>query len=354
VKKNFLITTGGSGGHVLPASIFYDHLIKVANLTVSIDSRGLKYLDKNKYNFKIIDTPKLNNFFFLPINLIKILLLIFKSFYLLKKKKIEKIFSTGGYMSLPVILAARLLKLEIYLIEPNQTIGRANKYFLSSCKKIFCYTKKINNFPNKFKNKIIQIDPLVKENIYKIKKLRKENDKFTILIIGGSQGANIFDKNLKNILVNISKKHSIRVMHQTREDNISNLQNFYLSNNLENRVFSFDRNLSTIMLQTDLCITRAGASSLAELSALCIPFIAVPLPTARDDHQLANANFYKDKNCCWIIEQSVFEQKIEDFLKDIIEDQSNYLKKKESLEKLNYDNSWINVNQKILLSIDEN
>ena len=75
-------------------------------------------------------------------------------------------------------------------------------------------------------------------------------------------------------------------MHQTREDNISNLQNFYLSNNLENRVFSFDRNLSTIMLQADLCITRAGASSLAELSALCIPFIAVPLPTARDDQSV--------------------------------------------------------------------
>ena len=354
MKKNFLITTGGSGGHVIPASIFYDHLIKVANLIVSIDNRGLKYLDKKKYNFKIINTPKLNNFYFLPINSIKILFLFFKSLDLLKREKIEKIFSTGGYMSLPLILAAKLLKLEIYLIEPNQTIGRANKYFLSSCKKIFCYTKKINKFPKKFQNKIIEIKPLVKENVYKIKKLRKENEKFTILIIGGSQGANIFDKNLKNILVNISKKHSIKIVHQTREDNVSNLQNFYLSNNLENKIFSFDRNLSTIMLQADLCITRAGASSLAELSALCIPFIAVPLPTARDNHQLANANFYKDKDCCWIIEQNVFEEKIEDFLKNIIEDQKEYLKKKESLEKLNYDNSWINVNQKILINIDEN
>ena len=51
MKKNFLITTGGSGGHVIPASIFYDHLIKVANLTVSIDIRGLKYLDKKKIYF---------------------------------------------------------------------------------------------------------------------------------------------------------------------------------------------------------------------------------------------------------------------------------------------------------------
>ena len=100
-------------------------------------------------------------------------------------------------MSLPLILAAKLLKLEIYLIEPNQTIGRTNRYFLSTCKKIFCYTKKINRFPDKFQNKIVEIKPLVKENIYKIKELRKENEKFTILIIGGSQGANIFDKNLR-------------------------------------------------------------------------------------------------------------------------------------------------------------
>ena len=64
-------------------------------------------------------------------------------------------------------------------------------------------------------------------------------------------------------------------------------------------------------MQADLCITRAGASSLAELSVLSIPFIAVPLPSARDDHQSANANFYKDKDCCWILEQSVFEEKIE-------------------------------------------
>ena len=107
-------------------------------------------------------------------------------------------------------------------------------------------------------------------------------------------------------------------------------------------------------MQADLCITRAGASSLAELSALSIPFIAVPLPSARDDHQSANANFYKDKDCCWILEQSVFEEKIEVFLENILKDKRDYLKKKESLKKLNYDNSWINVNQKILINIDEN
>ena len=65
MKKNFLITTGGSGGHVLPAIILYEHLSKEANIILSTDKRGLKYLDKEAYKFEIIDTPKLNNVFFL-------------------------------------------------------------------------------------------------------------------------------------------------------------------------------------------------------------------------------------------------------------------------------------------------
>ena len=109
MKKNFLITTGGTGGHVIPATIIYEHLISENNVIISTDKRGLKYLSNDNYNLKIIDTPKLNNILFLPINLILILILIIKSFFLLKNEKIEKVFSTGGYMSLPLILAAKLL-----------------------------------------------------------------------------------------------------------------------------------------------------------------------------------------------------------------------------------------------------
>ena len=165
MKKNFLITTGGSGGHVIPATILYDHLSKEANVFITIDKRGLKYLDQTIYEFDLINTPKLSNIFFLPFNVIVILFLIFKSFFLLKNKKIEKIFSTGGYMSLPLILAAKLLKIQIFLIEPNQVLGRANRYFLKSCKKIFCYTEQVQNFPENFKNKIISIYPLVKKDL---------------------------------------------------------------------------------------------------------------------------------------------------------------------------------------------
>ena len=354
MKNFFLISTGGSGGHVKPATILYEHLSKDADVVISTDKRGLKFLNKNIYKLEIINTPKLNNIYLLPFNILVIIILTFKSFFLLKKKNINKVFSTGGYMSLPVIFAAKLLNLKIYLIEPNQVLGRANKFFLKSCEKIFCYSSEIKNFPDNLKNKIVITKPLVSKNIYKLSLASKVKEKFTILIVGGSQGAAIFDYNLKNSIVNVSKKNSIKVIHQTNEKNVLNLSEFYKKNNIENIIFSFNNDFANIIHQTDLCITRAGASTLAELSVMNIPFVAVPLPTSKDNHQFENANFYKNNDCCWIIDQKDFEEKIEEYLWEILEKKNNYIKIRENLKKLNFQNTWINVNQKILRDLNEN
>ena len=92
MKNIFLISTGGSGGHVIPATILYKHLSKQKKVILTSDKRGLKFLDKKHYSFEVIDTPKLDNIIFLPVNLIKIIFLIFRSYSLLRKKKIEKNF----------------------------------------------------------------------------------------------------------------------------------------------------------------------------------------------------------------------------------------------------------------------
>ena len=203
MNKNYLITTGGSGGHIIPAVILYEHLSRDAKVIITTDKRGLKYLNDGDYQLRIIDTPRLNNIFLFPINLILVIILTIKSFLLLKKNNIEKLFSTGGYMSLPLLIAAKFLKLKIYLLEPNQVLGKANKFFLSSCKKIICYKEKIKNFPPKYKNKIETIFPLVREKFYSLKRENFNHQKINLLIVGGSQGANIFDINLKNKIVKI-------------------------------------------------------------------------------------------------------------------------------------------------------
>ena len=144
-------------------------------------------------------------------------------------------------------------------------------------------------------------------------------------------------------------------MHQTSQENTDFLEKFYKVNKIEHKVFTFDENLNILLKQSDLCITRAGASSLAELSLLKIPFIAIPLPTSKDNHQYENAKYYKDKNCCWIINQESFDkQKFEELLIELSGKKDEYLAKKINLERLNYQNNWNNVNQKLLEILNEN
>ena len=353
MKNKILISTGGSGGHVVPAIILHDHLSKKKDVIISTDDRGYRYLNKDIHKIFIINTPRLN-LLLLPFNFFKILFFFIKSIFFLKKKKITQVISTGGYMSLPLILAGKFLNLSIYLLEPNLVLGRANNFFLSSCKKIFCYTDQIKKFPEKFKNKRVIIYPLVRDEFYKVKTHKTITDKFNLLVVGGSQGASIFDKNLKNSITNISKKFSIKIVHQTHLNNISSLKEFYSANNIENEIFNYDKDFVEKIAESYICITRAGATTLAELSILNVPFIAVPLPNSKDNHQFENANFYVKNNCCWILEQNVFEEKIEQLIEEILQDRSNFIKKKENLSNLNFQNTWINVNQKILKILDEN
>ena len=104
-----------------------------------------------------------------------------------------------------------------------------------------------------------------------------------------------------------------------------------------------------------MCITRSGATSLAEISIMNKPFVAIPLPTSKDNHQMENAKFYEKTGVCWILDQTTLNKgKLLNFLLDILNDNSDFVKKKAILKKLNYQNSWNDVNQKIKDIINEN
>ena len=143
MTKKVLISTGGSGGHVIPAITIYNHLKNTHETLISTDKRGLEYIDKS-YNVFVINTPKLNNYFLLPFSFVKIFFLTVKSFFFLKKNNISILISTGGYMSLPICLAAKILGISIFLIEPNMVLGRANKFFFKFFKKINMLFKEFN------------------------------------------------------------------------------------------------------------------------------------------------------------------------------------------------------------------
>ena len=353
--KNILISTGGSGGHVLPAKILYEHFQSNFNVFISSDLRGLKYLGDKKNDIFLIDTPKLDLSIFFILKIFQVIYLVIKTVSLLKKNKIHIVFSTGGYMSLPVCFGAKLLGIKIFLLEPNIVLGRANRFFLRFCNKIFSYTENLKKFPEKHKHKIKKISPLVKKNFYEKRKIKTENKVFCLLVVGGSQGARIFDNVIKDVAVNLSKKNKIKIIQQTHRNNIDNLKNIYDEVEIENIIFDFEENLGDLINQSDLCITRAGASTLAELSMMNKPFLTIPLDSAKDNHQFENANFYKNLGCCWIMSQKDFNiANLEKFLSHIIIDKSEYNVKKNNLEKHNFQNSWNDINQKILDIINEN
>ena len=353
--KKILITTGGTGGHIIPAQTIKEFLDEDYEVYYSTDYRGKKYISSNTNRIIIIDTPKLNLNFYLPFKILKLIYLILKSFFLLKNKNFKKIISTGGYMSLPIVISAKILRLPIFLVEPNLVLGRGNKFFLNFSKKIFCYSNELFNFPKKQTHKIEIIKPLVFKAFYKSKKIKQKNDKFCFLISGGSQGAKIFDELIKDVIITISKEYLVKVIQQTGKKNILDLKNFYDLNNIENKIFDFEENFIDLINMSDLCITRAGATSLAEISILNKPFIAIPLPTAKDNHQMKNAQFYEAKQCCWVLDQKTLnKEKLSNFVINILKNNSYLINKKSNLEKLNYQNSWNDINQKIQKIINEN
>jgi len=356
MKKRILISTGGSGGHVIPATILYEHLKDQFYLFMSTDFRGMKFLDKNKYNFDVFNVPRISkNIFLLPFQFFFIIYLIIKSIFYLRKRRINILISTGGYMSLPLCLASKILNIKIFLFEPNMILGRSNKFFIKSCDKIFCYSTKIKNFPKKHIKKISVIPALLRKKFYDVKKAEGIDKNINLLIIGGSQGAKIFDTLIKSTIIELSKKFIIQIYQQTNLTNFENLKKFYIDNNINYKLFDFNEDLPNFMSRSNICITRAGASTLAELVFLNLPCIAIPLPTSKDNHQLENAFFYNKIGCNWILNQNeIHNATIANKLINIIVNKEEYLDKKINMKNYSYQNTWNNINQKIISVINEN
>ena len=196
----------------------------------------------------------------------------------------------------------------------------------------------------------------MRKEFYSTKEIDNNIDKeVNLLIIGGSQGANFFDTAIKESAVELSKIYKLRIFHQTNSGNFKNLKNFYLQKNIENELFDFNSDIFNFMSKSNMCLTRAGASTLAELVFLNLPHVVIPLPTSKDNHQFENAFFYHKLGCNWILNQNEMNNKnlINKFV-NIIENKEDYLNKKINMKNFSYQNTWNNINQKIISVINEN
>ena len=357
--KKIIITTGGSGGHVIPSLSIYDALKNDFKVQISTDFRGSKYINNMDYNYSIIDVPNLfSNLLLLPYNLIKFSISVIKSYKYLKSNNFNILISTGGYMSLPLCLASTLLNIKIYIFEPNSVLGRANKFILSFAEKIICYDKNLKGISKNLLNKVYLVKPLLRKEIYKYQKNTKTKigEKKKLLIIGGSQGAKFFDETITKIIIKLSKTYKIQVLQQVINLNTKeNIKESYQKNHIEHELFDFDDKLLTKAVNYDLAITRSGASAISELAYLNVPFVAIPFPYAKDNHQYYNAEYYEKNKCCWLMMQKgIDENSFTDTMIKIFQDQNEYFSKKNNLNRLTKENSWENNKSKLIELINEN
>ena len=136
---------------------------------------------------------------------------------------------------------------------------------------------------------------------------------------------------------------------------MASIKNKYDESGVIYKFIEFTNDSNELYKGVNLAITRGGASTLSELSFLNIPFISIPLPSAKDNHQFYNSEYYYKKNCCWLIRQNKFEiDKDSTMIFEILNNYQNYNDKIKNLEKMNKKNTWNYINNKIIEIIDEN
>lgn len=311
MKKNIIFCSGGTGGHINPTISAINYFKNESNVVFLTDSRAKKYFTSISCETKILNINPIlkrnffKNFFFV----LKFFFSFLYCIFFIVRKKIDIVFGFGGYVSFPVLFAAKLLRKKIYLYEPNLVLGRTNKFFLKSCSNIFIKSNKIINIPYKQKKKFIEVGNIIREEIinFSVIKKKKENEKINIIILGGSQGAKVFGEIIPDTILKLSKnKHKIHVTQQAVKEQLDEIRNFYNKNNISCKLFDFHENIGELISESDIGITRGGASTLAELDFFNVPFVVVPYPYATDNHQYHNALYYKLRGSGTLLEQADF------------------------------------------------
>ncbi len=328
IKKKIIIATGGTGGHVFPALSLADYFnSEDFKVIITSDDRGINYL-KN-YNLNIVKVPssplKKSNFFKLLLSLVIISYSVIKSFFFLLLNRPSIVFGMGGYSSFPICFAASILKIKFVIYENNLVLGKANKYLLPFASKIFVSYKEIEGISNKYNEKIFVIGNIIRKEIFNLKITKDNKERFknmNILVLGGSQAAEIFAEELPDIFEKLNRTNfSIKIFQQCLKKQVDLLSNIYKKANIDYEIFHFTDKITNYYSKANLVITRSGASVLGELINVKVPFISIPLPSSADNHQLKNAEFYKKKGYGLLIEQKNIKYELFNVIHSIFNDQ---------------------------------
>ena len=295
---NFVLAAGGTGGHMVPAHALAAELKSRGHGVLLVtDERGARFPGLFEgIPIHVLPAGRLGGG---PIGWLKAAGSVLKgraeAKALYRQHRPDAVVGFGGYPAFPSLLAASAMKIPTVLHEQNAVLGRVNRLLAGEAAAIATSYDQVDRLKPKFKPKTQVVGNPVREEIARLGELPyppfDDVAPLRILVTGGSQGATVLGEVVPEGLgmLEPSLRHRLQVVNQCRPDDIERVRKQYAALGIPAELLTYIEDMPDKLADAHLVIGRAGASTIAELTAAGRPAILIPFPSATDDHQTANA-----------------------------------------------------------------
>jgi UDP-N-acetylglucosamine--N-acetylmuramyl-(pentapeptide) pyrophosphoryl-undecaprenol N-acetylglucosamine transferase len=316
---NFVLAAGGTGGHMVPAHALAAELKSRGHGVLLItDDRGARFPGLFEgVPVHILPAGRMGGG---PIAWIKALSSVVKgrgqAKRLYREHRPDAVVGFGGYPAFPSLLAASAMHIPTVLHEQNAVLGRVNRLLAGEAGAIGTAYDEVDRLKPRHKSKSVLVGNPVREAVARLGELPfPPFDEFAplkILITGGSQGASVLGEVVPEGLgmLQPSLRRRLQVVQQCRPDDIERVRKTYAELGIPAELTTYIEDMPDKLADAHLVIGRAGASSLAELTAAGRPAILIPYPAATDDHQTANAREITKAGGARTIQQTGFTPEV--------------------------------------------
>ena len=302
-----IIAGGGTGGHLFPGiSLAKELLIRNSENRVLFVNTGNPFEKRtlNRFGFKFQTVKaagiKSRSLARQIISILKIPFGLFESIYILNRFKPDIVVGMGSYSSFSVVICAWLMRIKTVLCEQNILPGVTNKILSHFADKIYLsFDRTAASFKGK---QLVTGNPVDRQIVeYAKKTMQKKTENFSILVLGGSQGAHSINTAVIKALKHIKDSEKFYFVHQTGEADEKKVREAYAAHGVKSLVKPFFDDMPFQYFKADLIICRAGATTVAEASGIGRGIIFIPFPFAADNHQVLNARHLADRGAAEMI-----------------------------------------------------
>ena len=308
-----MITGGGTGGHLSVAKSFIEEFYKRGYKVIYVgstkgqDKQWFEQEEQLSQSF-FLDTKGVVNQNFLGKikSLYMISCAVLQVIGIIRKNKVQKVISVGGFSAAAASFASILTRTDFYIHEQNSVMGKLNSITAKFAKEVFS---------SYFESSPVKDYP-INEKFFQSQRVRDEVK--TVIFLGGSQGAQAINEFALQVAPKLNEM-GIKIIHQAGANKYEDIQKEYEKLGVDVDCFGFTTELMEKMDTADFAISRAGASTLWELVALGIPTLFIPYPYAAANHQYHNAKYLLENELCFLqTEKELSEEYFFDCLKSDI------------------------------------